>query len=270
MQLPSLSSLLSYVPKLYHPRVYVHRSMVNEIAAVPPFTPDLALLQGQEHHLLFDYGQRLDLDKVSDAFTHNRLCLWNRRDKDKTGISAVAFKCKGQHNTSVHGRLYTVRIGDLIKLDNQRLNGLLFRRKRVNLQLPMVDVSSKVRGGTQSNVAAWTYLGVPARWEGEIDWDTQFYKGYGEYRKADIFPANEELRQYQVKDHYKYQPFFDQYIPAVFPHIRPPGVHKHVKDIDRQHEKNQVRRDNRIADRQAVNNNKKPSLIIQLNELHNR
>lgn len=258
MQLPSLSSLLSYVPKVFEDRPVRFKlpvNRINDIAAVPPHTPDLGILQGREHHLLFDYGQRLDLDKVCDGYSANRMCLWNRRDTDKDGISAVAFKAKGQHCTSVQGRVYTVRVNDLVKLDNQRMNGVLFRRKRVGIHLPALDSTSKAIGSNPAFITAWAYIGVPTPWKEEIEYDTGFYRGYGEYRRADIFPASEDLRRYMVKDHYKWQPFIDQYKPATSTHLRSAGIHKHVRDIDRQHEKNQRHREARAAARAERNNN---------------
>lgn len=191
---------------------------IKDLCTVPARTPDLPLLLGRPRHLLFDYGQQLPFPRMSDAYTVEKMSLWNK-DPEGDGITAVAMRMASIAKAKIFGSLYVLSTEDLVKLDKAHQNGVFFKRKRVPVNTPHfnpseneVDNNSKLYAGNaagtyQLNRAeAWMYVGLSDQWAGPIDWATSFYKGYGNFRLANLFNTPANQRQLQIPNHYRYEP----------------------------------------------------------------
>lgn len=149
------------------------------LMCLPKHSQDIALLEQREHHLVFDYGPNLpSAHPISEAYTYQRATLWDRAPNGD-GILAVAMRMSGVPRARIAGTLNLINTEDLLNLDIQRKNGVLFRRKRVPILLPQQD-----RNGEFPRCNAWAYVANPQKWntevnayEAHVDWVTAYYRG---------------------------------------------------------------------------------------------
>jgi gamma-glutamylcyclotransferase (GGCT)/AIG2-like uncharacterized protein YtfP len=147
----------------------------------PNNTPDLFRLEHSEFHRLFEYGEMkkdmpkhtvLHVDPICTAYTVEKLPLWTHNQGEGTIPFAARINLPSLivPRPKVCGELYQITKDKLIELDNLRLNGVSFERKRVKLIVPFLDPE-----GDPIECRAWMYVGKKKYWEPMIQWDQDFY-----------------------------------------------------------------------------------------------
>lgn len=146
-----------------------------------PYTPDLPALEQRERHWVFiccDLKLRLPRDymierepDVSSAFTEKSFVMW----KKKLGNQSYPIPLEntfddpfGQHPPlRIQGELYLLTPSQIILLDNLRLNGVEFERKRVKIIVPFRK--GRLYKTFTKRVEAWMYIGRSSYWDELID-----------------------------------------------------------------------------------------------------
>lgn len=175
-------------------------------------TPDIAYLNQREHQLVFicDGMQHRLPDHASieaytggvwPAFTEAPFSLWHRREDDN--VIPLPYMNEFKRLTApIKGQLIRMLTPRLIKLDEDKQNGIQFNRVRVDLSVPhRLSWPTRDREGIRylfnkrdvvkhgyappthhhendesfvmvtrySTVKAWMYLGVPNYWKDQLD-----------------------------------------------------------------------------------------------------
>lgn len=231
---------------------------LEELCQVPQYTPDLGILSRRPGHLVFNYGEDLDMPRICDAFTVSKMTLWNKQ-KNGDGITAIALRVKELRKARIKGGLYFVSTDQLQSLDNTYRNTVEFARKRAPIFLPKVTLDKQCLPVT----SAWMYLAMrPRDWMKKIDWDTSFYKNRGEFAPAELFEAQKDplYRQLQMPNFYAYSP----QLPPSFkmqatPHLRSNGSVEAVRAED-----NRIREEAEKQARWAVKEPEQPRKFIYI------
>lgn len=163
-------------------------------------TPDRLVLERSAKVYVFEYGDMmkgfkhnnmLGKELVCDAYTEERMFLWNvRRGEGSFPIASKNLPGTGASKTRVKGELYLVASEHLTNLDNHRGNGVIFKRRPVRVMLPVLELKSH----QISKVTAYMYLALDEFWKTHLNWDTNFYKS----REGGTFApvaASEDRRQ---------------------------------------------------------------------------
>lgn len=175
-------------------------------------TPDIAYLNQREHQLVFIYDgmqTRLpEFDKIESytsaawpAFTEAPFSLWHRREDD----SVIPLPYLNEFKrlvAPIKGQLMRMRTSRMIKLDEDKFNGVQFERVKVDLSVPyqcfintrdrdglryLFNKTDEIKHGYRppthhhendesfvivtrySPVRAWMYLGVSNHWKDQLD-----------------------------------------------------------------------------------------------------
>lgn len=158
----------------------------------PEFTPDLALLENRQEHLLFHYGDQFGhLPQVGIGFTDEKMIMWVSRTQ--MGAAPVALQLHVQRNIPrgrIGGFLYVASTEELISLDTGFENGVVFNRKRVKLRLPHDSQTRNREFRHYTEQRAFMYVGNKDYWEPKIDWDSCFHRGNG---TSEFYPADHQI-----------------------------------------------------------------------------
>lgn len=136
----------------------------------PPFhTPDIGVLENQKRHLVFDCGRiRPGKGLVSAAYSAQRMTLYIDRHKDEP----VPIYLDGDHRAKIAGALYVLPTAELVQLDKQRQNRLVYERRRISVILPFenecgeVDVLRDEKGKEHQ---VWAYTAIADAWAEQIE-----------------------------------------------------------------------------------------------------
>jgi hypothetical protein len=136
----------------------------------PPFhTPDIGVLEDQKRHLVFDCGPiRPVKELVSAAYTAQRMTLYI----DRFNNEPVPIFLDGEHRAKIAGALYVVPTAELVELDKQRQNRLIYERRRISVLLPFPDENGNVdvlRDGKGKEQQVWAYTAIVDAWAEQID-----------------------------------------------------------------------------------------------------
>lgn len=180
-------------------------------------TPDIAYLNQREHQMVFicdGMQEHLpDFEKIEayvepkwPAFTSTPFSMWHRREDDCV-IPLPYMKEFHRHTHPIRGQIMRMKTPRLIKLDEDKWNGVQFNRVKVDVTIPYsVNVETNDREGTKylfdkaplikhgykpsahhrhpeatidrnSKVSvtqyftskAWMYIGVPSFWKDQLD-----------------------------------------------------------------------------------------------------
>jgi len=146
----------------------------------PENTWDLWKLERSEHQLLFVYdhlqsGHRSNQmlegfgERVAIAYTSNpRFILWKKKLGQGSFPIPLRNPCTGIPQGRIKGELWKVRSSRYEDLDNFKLNGVEFRRKRTNLIVPYRPKDNLSEEFVQ-HCEAWMYFGRYTYWSDFID-----------------------------------------------------------------------------------------------------
>lgn len=173
------------------------------------YTPDIWKLQMYEAQLLFvcdemqtglvkhDLITDLAASRLWVAFTHHPYAMF----KKKLGLESFPIVLDEQSSrapyTKIKGELYLVPPHEFVKLDNYKLNGVVFQRRQVPIDIPYrhltrqsgvrrfeyaavsgQEVNPKGKYHTSEKIhtvkKVWMYFGVPEHWNKEIDAGYQY------------------------------------------------------------------------------------------------
>lgn len=202
--------------------------LVKQLSTVSPTTPDENLLRNRPHHLMFDYGPRLRYPRISTAFTVEKMTMYNKRDASD-GVPALVFRTKNLPRARILGQVYCVTTDEIENLDISKQNGYAFYRKRAPLLFPFLDENREL-----VKHSAWMYLARPEAWQKQLDWDRDFYKGYGDFQIPKVNPAPANFREFEKLRYFKYSPKIeDPFKRAKGPHLRSEGTQDMVRSMDR-------------------------------------
>lgn len=154
------------------------------------FTPDLWRLEQRPRHLLFIYDEMMTKmpytrrgtlgDPICPAFSKEKFSLWKKKAGKETfpialdtGFGTIprwAELSQAAPLASIKGELYSVPIEVIKKLDNSKINGVLFTRRRVKLYVPYqeMNASGNPMQRQSHEVKAWMYVGNPL-WNDLLD-----------------------------------------------------------------------------------------------------
>jgi len=136
----------------------------NLTAALPPTTPDIALLEGYNSHLLLDCGPiTRPAHALSSAYTKDRLSLFIRKEDNL----AIPIRMEGIHRARVYGALYKISTRKLIELDKWKENGVVFERKAVDVLVPFPDMELN-KNVQELPAKVWFYQARRPYWEERI------------------------------------------------------------------------------------------------------
>jgi hypothetical protein len=158
------------------------------------YTTDVPELDRCSHHHLFVFddlqrGKRnhshLIGDWVATAFTEAQFHLWKRvsdteetlyialpkEDQNDTTEWSEAFKLRNRFNhwAKIKGELWKVTPQTITELDKYMQNNVLFKRRRVALEVPLKSIDNGAVERTISSQEAFMYMGVPTYWEPRLD-----------------------------------------------------------------------------------------------------
>lgn len=184
--------------------------------AVPVNTPDYAMLEYQENHLLLDCRVRKSPNAFCSAYTVERMSLFTRTED---GLP-VPIRLHGIHRSRIGGTLYKTTLPEIVALDKSRQNGLLFERKAIDILVPTVKLlgKRKRREIQVLPVQVWFYKAIPEVWEERLLMSQQRYNVSPvdqEFKLAPKFQDNERL----LNNHFRIEAtqiedFFDKPKPV--------------------------------------------------------
>lgn len=187
-----LDSIVNYVRDFASYDRLPPKEWVTRLRIRHEFTPDMPDLQQHKYHWLFVYGEEMSIHRAhksliglepayEGAFTFANYGLWKHNlgkntfpimmDKRLSCEDRHWFKVKNWESWGkVKGEVYLINDPTIFfELDRYRQNGIKFLRKRIQIIIPYW-VRRKgahfTHTGTfkQTDVQAWTYLGVPTYW----------------------------------------------------------------------------------------------------------
>lgn len=163
--------------------------MEENTFALPEYTPDLFLLQQAENQLVFDVGPfHRDKPYIGTAYSLEKMTMVKQHDRH-----AILLRMPYFPKFRVQGTLYLMNAEQIMELDTDRKNGLVFERKQAPVVLPQTDSD-----GEYVTSRAWIYRGVPDYWSPQILWDAQTlrcgkYKRQTEFDFAPVYESNERF-----------------------------------------------------------------------------
>lgn len=144
---------------------------------LPEYTPDIQELETRGFQLLFVMGELMVGHRKHDellnqhsaclsaGFTvHDYVCVLHKLGQVGYPIT-LEESIRGFRRTRVKGELFAVRSSQFISIDNYKLNGVEFNRKRIKVVVPYQEVLQGVGETTilphqqMEVVDAWAYLG---------------------------------------------------------------------------------------------------------------
>lgn len=203
-------------------------------------TPDIAYLNQREHQLVFIYdgmqSHLPDYEKIEayakqcwPAFTEAPFSLWHKMEDDSViplpymqEFKRVQTEREFEHfdaHAPIRGQLMRMRTSRLIKLDEDKYNGVQFNRVKVDLSVPyqvflntrdrdgiryLLNKTDKIQHGYRppthhhendesfviftrySQAKAWMYLGQPNYWHDKLD-------GGFAFKRVQRFKPNNKL-----------------------------------------------------------------------------
>jgi len=184
--------------------------------AVPENTPDYAILEYQENHLLLDCRVRKSPNAFCSAYTVERMSLFTRKED---GLP-LPIRLHGIHRSRIGGTLYKTTLPEIVALDKSRQNGLLFERKAIDVLVPTIKLIGKRRRREiqELPVQVWFYKAISDVWEERLLMSQQKYNVSPvdqEFKLAPKFQDNERL----LNNHFRIEStqiedFFDKPAPV--------------------------------------------------------
>lgn len=164
-------------------RTYNLAHQQNEVK----LTPDYGMLELQQAVNIFVCDEMMqrhhkhsmlgEPEFLGVAFTMHKFSMW----KKKLGKASFPIPLEGTKDLlappyRIRGELYAIRPKCILDIDKDKINGVLFQRKRVKLVLPHHSVvktkmSDVVITTSVKHVllSAWMYVGISERWEPDLD-----------------------------------------------------------------------------------------------------
>lgn len=177
-----------------------NRRLVEAVAEPVPAVPVLVeyVRPDPEKTYLFEYGELqqplgyVDLlpAPLFPAFSSPKFSMWGDREQENVPI-AVDFGYASRRlvvpRLRIKGGLYEISEDDLKALDEFRGNGVYFKRKDIQVVLPIPnDCNDPVE------IRAFIYIASGKEWASRIQWDQDFYRGSSRFvpttRKSDGKP----------------------------------------------------------------------------------
>lgn len=155
------------------------------------YTFDIHQLERSAFQLLFVYDQMMNGHRMHDcmlkdhsafggtAFTaSDNWTLW----KQKLGKGTFPIPLRVPHTmvnkARIKGQLFIVESSHFWELDKYKMNGVEFRRRRINLEIPYLHQHRIFNGKTYdqpiaehkiASVTAWMYVGRYKYWQNHLD-----------------------------------------------------------------------------------------------------
>lgn len=192
--------------------IHVH-AFVKEAKLVAMFTPDVAELEKKDRHLVFICDDVMKGHRGHDLVRHSVYCgvaytteefvVWKRcagqesypiplrakkRDHIRSGpVAKGTISSPLSRPARIKGELYALRTSEIISIDNHRLNGVSFKRKRVQVEQEVLKkywVKDRDVFGQYNNMRlskgsyyewhsewheVWMYVGVEKIYEDQLD-----------------------------------------------------------------------------------------------------
>lgn len=167
---------------------------------VPFTTPDLAILECQQQHLLFDCRVKKGADVLCSAYTVEKMSLFIRNEDNLP----LPLRLRGIHRARVGGALYKTTTEGIVELDKIHQNRLLFERKWIQVFVPYVDTKQH-RDISILPTKVWFYSAIPDLWEEQIDMSRTKYNLSPEspaISLARTYTDNEPI----LNNHFRYFP----------------------------------------------------------------
>jgi len=218
--------MISALKRLFAPQSSTVVPMPSIVyGAVSETTPDILLLEQKANHLMFLYCDRQTThsnsvlaDHVWNGFTERRFMLWMR---DGLGLPIALSPIKEFRTVPslpIRGEVVRMSTKELVELDQERGNGVQFKRVREKISIPheqltytkdrssMEQLHGKpyVRGDfyplpCTTTIEAWMYVARNKHWADEID------GGY-KFKLAKVIHPNKSALHDTSRDYYHIPP----------------------------------------------------------------